>query len=104
MHEYGLIVLDAFSSDAIPIHLMMTEALGLYLSRLASGGALAFHTRTATWRLHRCSRSSRSATDSRAIVIRVDGDGENLDRSRIAGDRRTLDHAGNSAVNALVDG
>ena len=41
--SYGLIVLDAFSSDAIPIHLMTSEALGLYLSRLAPGGVLAFH-------------------------------------------------------------
>ncbi|MBW8865735.1 MAG: fused MFS/spermidine synthase [Acidobacteria bacterium] len=41
--EYGLIVLDAFSSDAIPVHLMTDEAIGLYLSRLAAGGALAFH-------------------------------------------------------------
>ena len=43
LHTYGLIVLDAFSSDAIPIHLMTSDALGLYLSRLADGGALAFH-------------------------------------------------------------
>jgi spermidine synthase len=43
LHGYGVIVLDAFSSDAIPIHLMTAEALGLYLSRLAPGGALAFH-------------------------------------------------------------
>jgi spermidine synthase len=43
LHGYGLIVLDAFSSDAIPMHLMTTEALALYLSRLAPGGALAFH-------------------------------------------------------------
>ena len=43
LNGYGLIVLDAFSSDAIPMHLMTTEALGLYLSRLAPGGALAFH-------------------------------------------------------------
>jgi spermidine synthase len=43
LHEYGFIVLDAFSSDAIPIHLMTTEALELYLSRLTPGGALAFH-------------------------------------------------------------
>ncbi len=41
--EYGFIILDAFSSDAIPIHLMTTEAIGLYLSRLAPGGVLAFH-------------------------------------------------------------
>ena len=43
VNGYGLIVLDAFSSDAIPIHLITAEALGLYLSRLAPGGALAFH-------------------------------------------------------------
>jgi hypothetical protein len=41
--EYGLIVLDAFSSDAIPVHLLTREALGLYLSKLAKGGMLAFH-------------------------------------------------------------
>jgi spermidine synthase len=42
-HEYGLIVLDAFSSDAIPTHLLTSEALTLYQSRLAPGGVLAFH-------------------------------------------------------------
>jgi hypothetical protein len=41
--EYGLIVLDAFSSDAIPVHLLTSEALGLYLTRLSPGGAIAFH-------------------------------------------------------------
>ena len=42
-HHYGLIVLDAFNSDAIPIHLMTQEAIALYLSKLAPGGMLAFH-------------------------------------------------------------
>ena len=41
--DYGLIVLDAFSSDAIPVHLVTQQALDLYLSRLAAGGMLAFH-------------------------------------------------------------
>jgi hypothetical protein len=41
--RYQLIVLDAFSSDAIPVHLMTTEALRVYLSRLAPNGVLAFH-------------------------------------------------------------
>jgi spermidine synthase len=40
---YGLIVLDAFSSDAIPIHLITQQALDLYLSKLAPGGLLVFH-------------------------------------------------------------
>lgn len=40
---YGVLVLDAFSSDAIPVHLVTREALALYLDRLAPGGVLAFH-------------------------------------------------------------
>jgi hypothetical protein len=41
--HYGLIVLDAFNSDAIPVHLMTQEAINLYMSKLATGGMLAFH-------------------------------------------------------------
>ena len=40
---YDLILLDAFSSDAIPTHLVTREALDLYLSKLAEGGLIAFH-------------------------------------------------------------
>jgi hypothetical protein len=40
---YGLLVLDAFSSDSIPVHLVTREALELYLSKLQAGGILAFH-------------------------------------------------------------
>jgi superfamily II DNA helicase RecQ len=38
-----VIVIDAFSSDAIPMHLLTREALGLYLSKLAPHGALVMH-------------------------------------------------------------
>ena len=41
--SYDLLVLDAFSSDAIPMHLMTREAVELYLRKLAPGGMLAFH-------------------------------------------------------------
>jgi spermidine synthase len=42
--HYGLIVLDAFSSDAIPTHLLTREALQeVYLPKLADDGLLAFH-------------------------------------------------------------
>jgi protein-L-isoaspartate O-methyltransferase len=40
---FDLIVLDAFSSDAIPVHLLTTEAFALYGRKLAPGGVLAFH-------------------------------------------------------------
>ena len=41
--SYGMIVLDAFSSDAIPSHLLTREALHLYLRKLTESGLLAFH-------------------------------------------------------------
>jgi hypothetical protein len=41
--SYDLIVLDAFSGDTIPMHLVTREALALYLRKLAPGGMLAFH-------------------------------------------------------------
>jgi len=40
---YGLVVLDAFTSDAIPAHLLTREAVRTYLSRLADGGVLVVH-------------------------------------------------------------
>jgi hypothetical protein len=40
---YDLMVLDAYSSDAIPVHLITREAVQLYLSKLSDGGLLAFH-------------------------------------------------------------
>jgi hypothetical protein len=38
-----LLILDAFGSDAVPVHLLTREALRLYLDRLAPGGLLAFN-------------------------------------------------------------
>jgi hypothetical protein len=41
--KFALLVVDAFSSDAIPIHLITREALAIYLDNLADDGLLAFH-------------------------------------------------------------
>jgi len=41
--RYDLIIVDAYSSEAIPLHLLNREALQLYLARLAPGGLLAMH-------------------------------------------------------------
>jgi spermidine synthase len=42
-HAYDLLILDAFSSDAIPVHLLTREALGVYRNALAPNGVIAFH-------------------------------------------------------------
>lgn len=40
---FDLIVIDAFSSDAIPVHLLTLEAVRIYLRKLSAQGALALH-------------------------------------------------------------
>ncbi len=42
-HVFDIIFLDAFSSDAIPMHLMTEEAVTLYLKKLKENGLLVFH-------------------------------------------------------------
>jgi hypothetical protein len=41
--SFDMILLDAFSSGTIPVHLLTKEAVQTYLSKLAPGGFLAFH-------------------------------------------------------------
>lgn len=41
--NYGVLVIDAFSSDAIPVHLVTEEALSAYTAKLAPSGIIAWH-------------------------------------------------------------
>ncbi len=41
--EFDLLILDAFSSDSVPTHLLTREAIQLYFAKLKSDGILAFH-------------------------------------------------------------
>ena len=41
--SFDLLVLDAFSSDAIPIHLLTREAFAMYQRKLAPGGVIMVH-------------------------------------------------------------
>ncbi len=41
--SFDMIVLDAFSSDSIPVHLLTEEAMRTYVDRLAPGGLLVVH-------------------------------------------------------------
>jgi hypothetical protein len=43
MPRHDILVLDAFSSDAIPVHLLTIEAMDVYEKSLAPDGVLAFH-------------------------------------------------------------
>ena len=41
--HYDVLLVDAFSGDAIPVHLITEQAIELYLRHLKPGGILAFH-------------------------------------------------------------
>ena len=50
---YDLIIIDAFSSDAVPVHLLTDEAVELYVSRLKPRGLLVLHISNRYLRLER---------------------------------------------------
>ncbi len=41
--KYDLLMLDAYSSDAVPIHLLTEEAVRIYIDHLTPTGMIAFH-------------------------------------------------------------
>jgi len=41
--RFGLVVIDAFSSDSVPVHLLTKEAVAMVLRKLAPHGLAAFH-------------------------------------------------------------
>ncbi|MBI3039551.1 fused MFS/spermidine synthase [bacterium] len=42
-NHFDLIILDAYSSDFVPVHLLTKEAVQMYFRKLKKGGILAFH-------------------------------------------------------------
>ena len=46
---YDLIIFDAYSSDAPPMHLITLDAVRLYLAKLAPGGVLLFNISNRHW-------------------------------------------------------
>lgn len=77
-HHYGLIVLDAFNSDAIPVHLLTQEAIDLYTSKLATGGMLAFHISNRSLKLDSVLANLSAHNGARSLSL---ADGE-FDRVR----------------------
>jgi len=78
---YDLIVLDAFSADAIPVHLVTREAIAGYLDRLVPGGRLAIHISNRFFDLRPVLAAAADELDATALT-RFDGGGEERFASR----------------------
>jgi len=83
---FDVLVVDAFSSDAIPVHLLTREALEVYLRHMKPAGVIAFHTsnryvdllpvverlaetHTLTARLIECDRDDQLNTPSSWVLL-----------------------------------
>jgi hypothetical protein len=73
-HRFDLFVLDAFSSDAIPMHLLTGEALDRFVRKLSETGVVLFVAlarRSDEW--HDADRMARTTPTDVALRIRITG-------------------------------
>jgi hypothetical protein len=71
--HYDLIVMDAFSSDAVPVHLLTREAMALYLRKLAPGGLVGSHVMNRHLELPSVVAGIASANGLVTRIMRSDG-------------------------------
>ena len=88
---YDVLAVDAFSSDAVPIHLLTAEAMEVYLKHLADDGVLAFHISTMHLDLH--SVVWKLAEHFRLQTAWIENF-EDEDEGALASDWILLDHGG----------
>lgn len=68
---FDLLVVDAFSSDAVPVHLLTREALQLYLQKLDTAGVIAFNITNSYLNL---TPLIADLADDAGLVVRVQHD------------------------------
>ncbi len=67
--RFDLLLLDAFSGDAVPVHLLTRQAFQLYYHRLKPGGLLAVHVTNRFLDLPRLVAAEAAATGARALLV-----------------------------------
>ena len=71
--ELDILAIDAFSSDAIPVHLITSEALALYARNIKPDGVIAFHLTNRFLDLVPVVAALADAHDMQAVWIHDDG-------------------------------
>jgi SAM-dependent methyltransferase/MFS family permease len=71
---FDVLAIDAFSSDAIPVHLITREALAVYLKHMRPGGIIAFHVTNRYLNLAPVVQQLAAAAGLNAVLIADDGD------------------------------
>jgi SAM-dependent methyltransferase len=71
--RFDVLVVDAFSGDAIPVHLITSEAVDIYRRHLAPGGVIAYHVTNRYLDLVPVVEALAKAQELRVIRIADDG-------------------------------
>jgi len=97
---YDVLAVDAFSSDAIPVHLLTLEAFRAYFRHIKPGGLLVLHISNKYIELQPVVHAAATALGKQALVFKtsndeargtfattwvVMGDAEALNRPQLAG-------------------
>jgi hypothetical protein len=94
--RYDLLVVDAFSGDSIPAHLLSREAISVYFRHLEPGALLAMHISNASLDLWPVVRASAAAQNKDAVLV-VNREDKELSVSEavwaiVAENREALEH------------
>jgi SAM-dependent methyltransferase len=76
--NFDVLVVDAFSSDAIPVHLLTAEAFKVYFRHLKPGGILAVHISNRYLDLKPVLRQAAAKFDRHARLVDEDSDDERV--------------------------
>ena len=72
--QFDVLVIDAFSGDAIPVHLLTAEAFAVYFRHLKESGVLAIHTTNTYLDLPPVVKLSAKAVGKEAVLVNSPGD------------------------------
>jgi spermidine synthase len=80
--SFDLVVLDAFSDDAVPVHLLTRQAFEVYFDRLRPGGLLLIHLSNRYLDLG--AEVEAMAVELRKGVLRIHSDPDPVERTEPA--------------------
>ena len=92
--DFNLLAIDAFSGDAIPVHLLTEEAFQIYLKEVRSGGVIAVHITNTYFDLRPVLLKVAERFGLHYALFHTDGDGALTTYSDwvlLSRDKRTLD-------------
>ena len=91
--KFGFMLVDAFSSDAIPAHLLTKQAVELYFNRLEDDGLLTFHISNRYLDLEPVVERLVREMNLKARIMHGRGDSPSLRKRDDAGDKPLDEHA-----------